>query len=148
MPTVQIKSLSYALLLLILPNLIFWIAALIMSMARPIINLDYFIRAMLFIFTAKPVNLLGLLFFWWAVLFDTLMMVMQQFPFMDLIGAYYLIPFVAEAPLLYQLLGGILVLYLFIMPFLLQKISKKTDFLHVLIIVIPFGKEVVLILRG
>lgn len=137
LPRFQIKLLGFAILLVLLPNIIFWILALITSTARPIINLDYVTATLLLTLPWKPTKWLGVLSFWFALLFDVLMLVMQQFPFMDLLGALYLAPFIMKAPLLYQVLTGILLLYVLLMPFILEKTSQKTNFWHTSLLVIP-----------
>jgi len=128
LPSLRLKYFAYALLLVVLPNLLFWILAGLTGTARPIINLDYIAAAALFALGWKPAKWAGVLLFWAALLFDVLMLVMQQFPFMDLLGAIYLAPFIMKAPLLYQVLTGSLLLYLLLMPLILSKTADKTDF--------------------
>lgn len=137
LPPFHKKSFITAILLILLPNLIFWILAAATSTARPIINLDYIAAAALFVLPWKPAKLFGTLLFWLAILFDVLMLVMQQFPFMDLIGAIYLAPFISKAPLPYQILTGVLCAYLLLMPFLLKKAADKTNFWHVALFAVP-----------
>lgn len=137
LPSLRLKYFAYALLLVVLPNLLFWILAGLTGTARPIINLDYIAAAALFALGWKPAKWAGVLLFWAALLFDVLMLVMQQFPFMDLLGAIYLAPFIMKAPLLYQVLTGSLLLYLLLMPLILSKTADKTDFFHVSVLVVP-----------
>lgn len=137
LPSLRLKYFAYALLLVVLPNLLFWILAGLTGTARPIINLDYIAAAALFALGWKPAKWAGVLLFWAALLFDVLMLVMQQFPFMDLLGAIYLAPFIMKAPLLYQVLTGSLLLYFLLMPLILSKTADKTDFFHVSILVAP-----------
>ncbi len=47
---------------------------------------------------------------------------------MDLIGAINLVPFILTAPTPYQIMTGLLLLYMLAMPFVLQKAAAKTDF--------------------
>ena len=128
LPSLRLKYFAYALLLIVLPNLLFWILAGLTGTARPIIDLDYIAVAALFALGWKPAKWVGGVLFWAALLFDVLMLVMQQFPFMDLLGALYLAPFIMKAPLLYQILTGSLLLYLLLMPLILSKMAEKTDF--------------------
>ena len=137
LPSLRLKYFAYALLLVVLPNLLFWILAGLTGTARPIINLDYIAAAVLFALGWKPAKWAGVLLFWAALLFDVLMLVMQQFPFMDLLGAIYLAPFIMKAPLLYQVLTGSLLLYFLLMPLILSKTADKTDFFHVSVLVAP-----------
>ena len=45
LPSLRLKYFAYALLLVVLPNLLFWILAGLTGTARPIINLDYIVCA-------------------------------------------------------------------------------------------------------
>ena len=59
-------------MLVVLPNLLFWILAGLTGTARPIINLDYIAAAALFALGWKPAKWAGVLLFWAALLFDVL----------------------------------------------------------------------------
>lgn len=122
------KRLLLSLLILLAPNAVFWVLALLTATARPIVNLDYLPAALLIALPWRFVKIAGVLAFWPAVLFDGLMMVIQLFPFMDLIGAINLVPFILTAPAPYQIMTGLLLLYMLAMPFVLQKAAVKTDF--------------------
>lgn len=125
------KRLLLSLLILLAPNAVFWVLALLTATARPIVNLDYLPAALLIALPWRFAKIAGVLAFWLAVLFDGLMMVIQLFPFMDLIGAINLVPFILTAPVLYQIMTGLLLLYMLAMPFVLQKAAAKTDFRHI-----------------
>ncbi len=125
------KRLLLSLLILLAPNAVFWVLALLTATARPIVNLDYLPAALLIALPWRFVKIVGVLAFWLAVLFDGLMMVIQLFPFMDLIGAINLVPFILTAPAPYQIMTGLLLLYMLAMPFVLQKATAKTDFRHI-----------------
>ncbi|HEZ4064374.1 TPA: LTA synthase family protein, partial [Neisseria meningitidis] len=125
------KRLLLSLLILLAPNAVFWVLALLTATARPIVNLDYLPAALLIALPWRFVKIAGVLAFWLAVLFDGLMMVIQLFPFMDLIGAINLVPFILTAPAPYQIMTGLLLLYMLAMPFVLQKAAAKTDFRHI-----------------
>ncbi|EOB91790.1 putative membrane protein [Neisseria meningitidis NM133] len=104
----------------------FWVLALLTATARPIVNLDYLPAALLITLPWRFVKIAGVLAFWLAVLFDGLMMVIQLFPFMDLIGAINLVPFILTAPAPYQIMTGLLLLYMLAMPFVLQNHFAQT----------------------
>ncbi len=125
------KRLLLSLLILLAPNAVFWVLALLTATARPIVNLDYLPAALLIALPWRFVKIAGVLAFSQAVLFDGLMMVIQLFPFMDLIGAINLVPFILTAPAPYQIMTGLLLLYMLAMPFVLQKAAVKTDFRHI-----------------
>lgn len=127
----------YALLLIVFPNVAFLMLAWLTNTARPIVNLDYFIVALLLVMPIRLVRWIGILLFWLVVLFDSLMFIMQLFPFMDFSGALYLAPFILKAPLLYKLTCLVFLLYIIGIPVLLSKFSKKTNFFHVLLVCLP-----------
>ncbi|ASK27512.1 sulfatase-like hydrolase/transferase [Neisseria chenwenguii] len=137
LPKFSFRLLVMALLLVLLPNVAFLSAAYFTNTARPLLNLDYFWAALLFVLPWRFAKFTGLLLFWLAALFDTLMMVMQLFPFMDLLGAIYLAPFIMKAPFLYQALTVFLLGYLFLIPMFLGKIAGKTNIYHVLYVCVP-----------
>lgn len=139
LPPVKWHKVIMAFAVVVLPNVIFWLISVFNGAARPLLNLDYALVALLFVLSWKPLHLFGALAFWLALLFDVLMLVMQQFPFMDLIGALYLAPFILNAPFVYQMLAIVLLIYLIAMPMLLQKLAVKTDLFHMMLFVIPLG---------
>ena len=59
LPSLRLKYFAYALLLVVLPNLLFWILAGLTGTARPIINLDYIAAAALFALGWKPAKWAG-----------------------------------------------------------------------------------------
>lgn len=63
LPSLRLKYFAYALLLVVLPNLLFWILAGLTGTARPIINLDYIAAAALFALGWKPAKWVGVLLF-------------------------------------------------------------------------------------
>ena len=131
LPAFSKRAFLFALLMVLLPNLAFLGLAWLSDTARPLINLDYLIAALLLVLPWRPLKWLGVAAFLVAALFDGLMFVMQLFPFMDLNGAIYLAPFLFNAPLLYRLLAGGFLLYALLMPWLLEKIGRQTDIAHV-----------------
>lgn len=139
LPKVSCSATLYALLLIVLPNIFFLMLAWFTNTARPIVDLDYFIVAMLLVIPVRLVRWIGILLFWLAVLFDSLMFVMQLFPFMDFSGALYLTPFVLKAPLLYKITCLVLLLYIIGMPMLLGRFCKKTNFFHVALFCVPLA---------
>lgn len=137
MPKISRLAGFYALLLIVFPNIAFLMLAWFTNTARPVVNLDYFIVALLLVMPIRLVRWIGMLLFWLVVLFDSLMFIMQLFPFMDFSGALYLAPFILKAPLLYKLTCLVFLLYIIGIPVLLSKFSKKTNFFHVLLVCLP-----------
>ena len=127
LPPFSFRALSYALALIVAPNVIFLLLAWLTHTARPLLNLDYFAAVLLLALPKRWMRLLGIVMFWLAVLFDVLMFVMQLFPFMDLQGALYLLPFVLKAPWSYRLLCALALAYIIVMPFCLWRLGKKTN---------------------
>lgn len=133
LPDMPKHSWLYALLLMLLPNVVFLLLAWFTDTARPLVNLDYLVPVLLLALPIRSLKWLGIIAFMAAVLFDTLMFVMQLFPFMDLNGALYLLPFIINAPSLYKILAISLVLYVIFMPWALHKLLPRTHWLPILL---------------
>ena len=120
-------SLGRALLFLLLPNVVFWLFSWHLHLARPLINLDYFIACAL-ILLPLPFYLnhilAGIAFFGVAI-FDILMLTMQLFPFMDIGAMMYLAPFILEGPKQYLILTILAVIALGLTFYLLYRFAKK-----------------------
>ena len=85
-------------LVITLPNLTFLILAFLTATSRPLINIDYLI-ALLFLFLPwKLMRFGGLVLFIFAMILDTLMFLVQIFPFIDLAAIRYLSSFISIAP--------------------------------------------------
>lgn len=136
-PPFSWRKFGFAVLISLLPNLIFLAVAVFTDTARPLVNWDYLLPALLFTLPWRGMKMVGCLVFWLALLFDVLMLVMQMFPFLDLNGAWYLMPFIFNAPAVYQALAVGLALYLLAMPFVLQKTGRQTDGFHLLLWGVP-----------
>lgn len=139
LPQISSNKLLFALLLILLPNAAFLLLAWATQTARPLVNLDYFIAVLLLTIPSRLIKWVGVLLFWITLIMDSLMFVMQLFPFMELKEALHLLPFIFKAPLLYKILSLALVLYMVCMPFCLKYISKKTNLVHVLLLCVPMA---------
>lgn len=139
LPTFSKQSFLMAVLMLVLCNFIFWGLAFITHTARPIISFDYFLPIILFCIPYRGSKFLGVLIFMVVIAFDVVMFTMQLFPFMDIDGFLYFLPFIKVAPLLYQIMAVLTIVILLVMPLLLIKLSKRTNLYHVLILLIPLG---------
>ena len=113
------------------PNIIFLTLAWLTDTARPFINVDYIVAILLIIAPYSFIQLLGVTILWVSILFDTLMMVIQLFPFMDLTGALDLLPFILNAPTIYKLFILLLCLYILMLPFLIIFLAKKTNIISI-----------------
>lgn len=138
-PKFSKKSLLPSILMLIICNVVFLGLAFLTKTARPIINADYFLALILLCLPHKFIRILGFLAFFMAIFFDVIMFTMQLFPFMDLSGFIYFLPFIKVAPLLYQIMAFLAVALLLFMPFLLIKLSKKTNLYHLLMLIVPMS---------
>lgn len=141
LPSIHAKKMLVAFSLVLLCNVVFWVLAYHTSTARPLVNVDYFLGFLLLCLPIKPKllpQILGVLFLFIAFVFDVMMLVMQLFPFMDLAGFIYFLPFVKVAPTLYQLLIGVGVLLLVALFFAVVKLSAKTDAYHVSLLSVLF----------
>ena len=116
------RDLLYSLfIIIILPNILFWLATYFFGLARPLFNFDYLVVMLLIAFDNRICKILAGLLFVPIVLIDISMLVMQVFPFMDFSAAIYLAPFLVDAPLRYIFASILFLLYILLMPFLLNK---------------------------
>lgn len=125
--------------MIVVCNLVFLVLAFLTKTARPIINADYFVALILLCLPYKISRFFGVLVFLAAIVIDVIMFTMQLFPFMDLSGFIYFLPFIKVAPTLYQIMALVAVALLLFIPFLLIKLSKKTNLYHLLLLLIPLG---------
>lgn len=139
LPRLSKKLLLISILMIIVCNLVFLGLAFLTKTARPIINVDYFVALILFCLPYKISRFFGILVFLAAIIIDAIMFTMQLFPFMDLSGFIYFIPFIKVAPTLYQIMALFAVILLLLMPVLLIKLSKKTNIYHLLLLIIPLN---------
>ncbi len=124
-----------AILFLMLPNLFMLGMALISNTSRPVINFDYILPLIFFVFPYKPLKVVGVVCFLVAFGVDFLMLVMQLFPFMDMGGVIYLVPFLFNAPVLYKILIVIVFVYIFIIIFCLFKAGNYIEQVHLILLV-------------
>lgn len=120
-------DLGRALAFLLLPNVLFWAFAWYLQLARPLINLDYFLVSALLVLPL-PFHLnrvLGGLAFFTLAVFDVLMLAMQLFPFMDIGALIYLAPFIFEGPRLYLVLSALGLLALVLTFYAVCRLAKK-----------------------
>jgi len=96
--TLKFFEFSKIILIIFIPNFIFLLVAFFTVTSRPLINIDYLI-ALLFLFSPwKLMRLSGVVLFILAMLFDTVMFIIQIFPFMDFAAIRYLSSFISIAP--------------------------------------------------
>ena len=139
LPKISSRQMLCSFLLLLLPNIAFLLLAWFTKTARPLVNIDYFLSAILLSTSIRPVKWVGILLFWWALIMDSLMFVMQLFPFMDFDGALQLLPFILSAPWLYKVLSLVLIVYMVGMPIFLEYLGKKTNCFHTLLLCVPIA---------
>lgn len=113
------------------PNVVFWIFCYIGGVARPIINEDYLWVTALWVFPYRWAKFLAGMAWVILLIFDTLMIIMQWFPFMDLTVARYLLPFITTAPTRYIVLILILFGYILLFPYSQTRFSRKVKKLTV-----------------
>lgn len=119
------KALFSSLLFIVLPNFFFLFAAWQLGVSRPLFNLDYLLVATLIIIPLRFFKALGCIAFIVVSLIDMAMLMMQIFPFMDMAATIYFLPFIFTAPTRYLLLLGIVIIYLFLMPCVLWKMTHQ-----------------------
>ena len=128
------KAMIISLLFVLLPNVFFWFIAWYKGLARPLINLDYLLPLVLLVapISYKIGKIIGGFLLLIAILADFVMFAMQIFPFLDIAAIRSLLPFLFTASSRVIILVCTAVLYAFIFPFILSKISKNTSFYWVL----------------
>lgn len=132
LPPFSLRQLLWALTLFVVPNVFFWLACLTVAAARPLLNLDYLVPAVLAILPFRGRTVLATLVFALAAVADLLMLLMQLFPFMDLAGVVYLTPFLLAAPLSYQIPIFAVLIYILVFPILFYKrLAPKTNWFHI-----------------
>lgn len=129
------KGLGVSLLFCLLPNVLAWLGAYWVGVARPIINVDYVSSALLFAMPFRPMRYLGMIALVVAIMIDAMMMAMQLFPFLNIRAALSLAPFLVNAPTRYQGIAVVVGAYLALMPFVMYLFAKigfvaKSDVLH------------------
>ncbi len=90
-----------AMLLVLVPNFLFFLVAFQLDLGRPIFNVDYAFSA---IFIMLRVRLVAAALMLVAFFFDALALVGQIFPVLHFSGMLYVSRFVGMAPLFYQLM--------------------------------------------
>lgn len=130
---IKFNKIIYAILLILLPNLVFLVISLITTTSRPLINIDYVIPVIFILLKNKLLKWLGIISLAIMTIPDIAMFVIQLFPFMDLQGVLYLAPFILEGPIRYIIFILAAFIYAFLLPFLIKSFSKPIDSLHALI---------------
>ena len=135
------QSFFKSLFLVLLPNIFFWLVAWYQGLARPIVNMDYLLPVLVFAapFPWKIGKILGALLLIAAIAVDFAMFALQLFPFMDLAAIRYLLPFILIAPVRYLVFIGIILLYMLVFPFILNRAARSTSFGCVTFWVLVFG---------
>lgn len=131
-PTIQLPHCTgqqwlWAIMLFLLPNILFLLACWTVAAARPLINLDYLLPALLAVLPIRGRKIFASIAFWPIAIADLLMLIMQLFPFMDLAGVVYLTPFLFSAPWSYQLPILLVLAYIIVFPMLFYgRLAAKT----------------------
>lgn len=121
----NIQNIGAFFLFLFVTNSFFWVFSLYTGSVRPLINIDYFIIIIFFIFKNKILNLIGIFLLFFILSLDVLLWIRQFFPFLTLIDAFILLKFFFNGPNIYKL--GIIFYFLFFifLIFFFNKISKN-----------------------
>jgi hypothetical protein len=119
------KDFFNSIVIFALPNIIFLIIAYWTATSRPLINLDYLFATLMLFTGFKFIRLIGFFVLIGAIFFDSLMLLIQIFPFMDFAAIRYLSSFIGMAPNLYiwGLLGFLMLLIIIIG--VISSLSKK-----------------------
>lgn len=134
LPPFSFKTASRLALLILLPNLIFWLLAWKTNTARPFINIDYGIALIFMFFQNKISKMIGILLFIIMCIGDILMTVVQIFPFLDIAAIRYFLPFIWVAPSNYLIAMGIGVIVVLALPPMLLKIGKNQSSFYMIVV--------------
>lgn len=126
-----------------IPNLIFLGVAFFTATSRPLVNIDYVVALLLLFLPWKSARLMGLVVFVVAMGFDSLMFLIQIFPFIDLAAIRYLSSFISIAPQLYiWLIIGFFICFIILSYTVWQasKIQAKTYavFISLVVLIVSF----------
>lgn len=101
----NLKDLFNCFFIIFLPNSIFYIFSISISISRPIVNIDYFIAFIFILLPYKLLRIFGGVVLVFAIFFDVLMLLIQIFPFMEISSLIYLSSFIFTAPAFYLLVS-------------------------------------------
>ncbi|MGP4733075.1 MULTISPECIES: sulfatase-like hydrolase/transferase [unclassified Psychrobacter] len=133
LPPIKSSKIIRAILLILLPNLIFLVISAITGTSRPLLNIDYVLPVVLILLNHRFFQWLGFISLAIMTIPDIAMFVIQLFPFMDLEGVIYLSPFILEGPIRYIIFILAAFIYTLSFPFLIKFFVKPIDNLHALI---------------
>ena len=133
------KAIFLALLFMLLPNAVLLFASWLLNLSRPLLNTDYLIICLLFTLPFRASKILASILFFFALIFDVIMITMQLFPFMDFAAIRYLAPFLFDAPTRYLILIALTAIYLISMPITLNKLAKYVAWQLTLVWAIVLG---------
>lgn len=130
------KAVVTFVLVVVLPNMFFWLASVNFGVSRPWINADYVLVVMLMRAGWRRVAV-GLLIPF--VLVDVAEVVGQVFPFGDLVQIMYLLKFAHLAPPLYQAGVLLLLVWLVVLSVVLLRFAKMVDVRWVVLVLLPLA---------
>lgn len=120
----NISAFLYTALYLLIPNAFFWVICNVLSVERPLINLDYLlVAACLFLPSRWPAIIAFCIFF----IIDVLALVSQIYVFANIEHLYYLSNFVSTAPTVYQFYIASVFIFLALLLYLLPVTRKKAS---------------------
>lgn len=115
------KNYLYVLLFLLATNLVLNGTSFYMGLGRPIINIDYLLIFILFVYI-RPYIITILLFIFLFIIYsiDILLLALQIFPFVRLTDILYLSNFVFNGPILYRIILLALIIHFIIIFFIIR----------------------------
>ncbi|MCO8078544.1 sulfatase-like hydrolase/transferase [Acinetobacter lwoffii] len=142
-PLLKKSELSYFIVLIILPNIIFWMLAIYTGTSRPVLNIDYLFVLFALLIHQSIIRFLGVIFLVIALLFDILMLIVQIFPFMDLTAIQYLWKFIWMAPIRFIFIIIFFVIIIVMLIYLNLFLSKKVFSINRIFINLTFFSLIV-----
>ncbi|PKG36615.1 sulfatase-like hydrolase/transferase [Psychrobacter sp. Sarcosine-3u-12] len=129
-PPVKARNIIYAIILILIPNIIFLVISIITETSRPLINIDYVIPVLLILLKRPLYKWVGVIALSVLTISDVTMFIFQLFPFMDLEGALYLAPFFLQAPTRYIVFVLVILIYAIALPVSIKSFSRPIDNYH------------------
>ena len=141
----SIKEKLFIISFFLIPNTYFLLLSLYFDLARPLLNTDYLVSSLFLISPWRTLKKVGALLLILAAAIDSLMLIIQVFPFINISSIIYFTPFILSAPIKYIVyisLGSIMAFSLITIDL---KLSKKIEqhtlinvFLAIIALIITF----------
>lgn len=120
---IQVKrSIFVFFVLFFLPNILFFVISSTFGIGRPLVNFDYVIVSLFFIF---GLNWLGVAFLALVYVFDVVFLVGQLFPFLRVSDLLYFVGLIGSSPSYYKVMFLVVLVQLFVFCAFFLRLKKR-----------------------